>query len=76
MNGAIDSEPPTCQQCRGSGVIRINDGPLTPLMDEAGIFCRCPAGAVRWQAVLDAIGKYDPPAAKRSGTAPRITLES
>lgn len=65
-----------CPQCRGAGVIPIKDGPLTSFMDELGVFCRCSAGAARWRAVLEAIGKNDPAAAKRSGIAPKIALES
>ena len=46
--------PPACSLCRGSGIVPTRDGPISLLVEEAGVFCICSVGSALWLAVLNA----------------------
>ncbi|MGH9830867.1 MAG: hypothetical protein ACREDR_47280 [Blastocatellia bacterium] len=48
-------EPPACTLCRDSGIIPTREGPISLLMEEAGVFCTCNVGIERWQSMLERI---------------------
>jgi hypothetical protein len=65
-SGNASDKEQICESCRGLGVVTISDGPLVPLMKEAGTFCHCTAGRQRWEATLRAVRESERP----SGRAP------
>jgi len=51
-----ENQESACIRCEGSGVLTVQDGPLAPMMKEAGVFCSdCFAGRSRWDASLKLI---------------------
>jgi hypothetical protein len=63
----VNAKESICRSCRGTGVRRPKDGPLS---SDAGVFCRdCSAGSARWEATLKAIRECERPTVKRSAIA-------
>jgi hypothetical protein len=63
--------PGPCPSCRGTGVVRPKDGPIS---SDAGVFCReCKDGRERWQATLKSIADYEKPGAIRAPLRERQT---
>ena len=57
-------QPERCTACRGTGVVRPKDGPIS---SDAGVFClECKEGRDRWQATLNSIAEYERPAVVRA----------
>jgi hypothetical protein len=57
-------QPTRCTACRGTGVVRPKDGPIS---SDAGVFCLdCKEGRDRWQATLKSIAEYERPSVVRA----------
>ena len=60
-----------CSACRGTGVVRPKDGPIS---SDAGVFCLdCKDGRDRWQATLKSIAEYEKPGLVRAPVRQRQT---
>ncbi len=63
--------PKRCPACRGTGVVRPKDGPIS---SDAGVFCvECKDGQDRWQATLKSISEYEKPGLVRTAVSERQT---
>ena len=63
--------PTRCSACRGTGVVRPKDGPIS---SDAGVFCLdCKEGRDRWQATLKSIADYEKPTLVRAPVRERQT---
>jgi hypothetical protein len=58
-NERDQARPAPCRTCRGTGVVRAQDGPIS---SDTGVFCiECKDGRDRWQATLKTIAAHDKP---------------
>ncbi len=70
-NDRAQSRPALCPACRGTGVVRPKDGPLS---SDVGVFCvDCKDGQDRWQATLKSIAEYEKPGLVRTPVRERQT---
>ena len=76
INMVVDGDrdqgrPARCSACRGTGVVRPKDGPIS---SDAGVFCvECKEGQDRWQATLKSIGEHEKPGLVRAPVRDRQT---